>query len=65
MTHDETRTRNNGRTGNDPADQTVPTYSAERVRQGRIILNTPLRRAVFIGGLIAFVLLALIAAAVW
>jgi hypothetical protein len=32
-------------------------YSAEKARGGEIILNTPLRRAVFLGGLIgAFVL---------
>jgi hypothetical protein len=37
-------------------------YPAERARQGEIILNTPTRRAVFFGGLVAFVLIALIGA---
>lgn len=37
-------------------------YPAERARQGEIILNTPTRRALFFGGLIAFVLIALIGA---
>ncbi len=35
-------------------------YPAEKARQGRIVLNTPLRKALFFGGLIAFVLLAVI-----
>ncbi|MGF1612266.1 MAG: hypothetical protein ACFCUQ_22945 [Kiloniellales bacterium] len=39
--------------------------SAEQARQGRIVLNTPLRRIVFFGGLIAFVLLPLVAALLW
>ena len=34
-------------------------YPAEKVRQGRIVLNTPARRAIFIGGLAAIVLLVL------
>jgi hypothetical protein len=34
-------------------------YPAEKARGGRIVLNTPARRAVFIGGLIAIVLVVL------
>ena len=34
-------------------------YPAEKARGGRIVLNTPARRAVFIGGLVAIVLLVL------
>ena len=34
----------------------------ERARQGRIVFNTPLRRAVFIGGLVALVLFPLVGA---
>lgn len=37
-----------------------PTYSAEDVRQGEIILRTKPRRAVFVAGLVGCVLLALI-----
>ncbi len=37
-----------------------PTYSAERVRQGRIVLRAPWQRWVFFGGLIAIVILALL-----
>jgi hypothetical protein len=33
--------------------------SAEEARQGRILLTTPLRRAIFIGGLVGIVLLVL------
>lgn len=39
-------------------------YPAERARQGRIVLNTPLRRYIFFGGLIGFVVLIAIIA-VW
>jgi hypothetical protein len=35
-------------------------YPAEKARQGQIILRTSARRAIFFGGLIGFVLLALI-----
>lgn len=35
-------------------------YPAEKARQGEIILRTPARRVIFFGGLIGFVLLALI-----
>lgn len=37
-------------------------YPGEKARQGRIVLNTPGRRRIFIGGLIGIVLLALLAA---
>ena len=37
-------------------DQDGPTYTAEEVSQGQIVLRTPLRKAIFIGGLVAFVL---------
>ncbi|HSK39985.1 MAG TPA: hypothetical protein VK943_09480 [Arenibaculum sp.] len=32
----------------------------ERARQGHIVLNTPARRWIFIGGLIGFVVIALL-----
>jgi len=35
-------------------------YPADRVRGGEIILNTPLRRWVLIGGLVAAIVLVLI-----
>jgi hypothetical protein len=35
-------------------------YPAEKARGGEIILRTPLRRAIFIGGLIAVVVVALL-----
>jgi hypothetical protein len=35
-------------------------YPAEKARGGEIILRTPLRRAIFLGGLAASVLLVLI-----
>ncbi len=35
-------------------------YPAEKARQGEIILRTPLRKAIFFGGLVALVLLAVI-----
>jgi hypothetical protein len=34
-------------------------YPAEKARGGKIILRTPLRRAIFIGGLVAAVVVAL------
>jgi hypothetical protein len=37
------------------------TYSADKARQGEIILRTPARRAIFIGGFLAALILALIA----
>ncbi len=36
------------------------THSGEQLRQGRIVLNTPLRRRLFFGGLIGFVILAFV-----
>ncbi len=42
------------------SDSHPPTYSADEVRQGEIILRTRTRRIIFIGGLVAFVLLALV-----
>lgn len=41
-----------------------PPYSAEKARQGRIVLDTPGRRWIFFGGLAAFVLLVLIGSAI-
>ena len=35
-------------------------YPAEKARGGEIILNTPLRRAVFLSGLIGTIVLAII-----
>ena len=35
-------------------------YPAHKASQGEIILRTPLRKAIFIGGLVGMVLLALI-----
>ena len=35
-----------------------PTYTAEQVSQGQVVLRTPLRKAIFIGGLVLFVLFA-------
>jgi hypothetical protein len=43
-------------------DPQQPVYSAQDARQGEIILRTRARRAIFIGGLIGMVLLALFAA---
>lgn len=35
-------------------------YPAGKARQGQIVLNTPARRFIFFGGLVAFVLLAIV-----
>jgi len=35
-------------------------YPAEKARQGHIVLNTPARRAIFFGGLAAFVVLVIV-----
>jgi hypothetical protein len=46
-----------------PAQQAPPSeqpYPAEKARGGEIILNTPLKRGVFIAGLVGAVLLALL-----
>jgi hypothetical protein len=37
-----------------------PPYPAEKARGGRIVLRTPLRRMIFIGGLIGIFLLVLL-----
>ena len=37
-------------------DKDKPPYPAEKARQGRIVLTTPLRRFIFIAGLIALIL---------
>jgi hypothetical protein len=42
-----------------PAPERDP-YPAEKARGGEIILNTPLRRWVFVGGLVGAVVLALL-----
>jgi hypothetical protein len=36
-------------------------YPAEKARQGRIVLNTPTRRVIFFGGLVLFVVVAVVA----
>jgi hypothetical protein len=41
-------------------DTQQPTYSAEKVRQGEIILRTRARRVIFIAGLVGLVILALV-----
>ena len=46
----------------DMGDRAPPTYPAEKIRGGEIILRTPLRRAIFIGGLAGAVVLALLLA---
>jgi hypothetical protein len=43
-------------------DNTGPkTYPADKARQGDIILRTPARRAIFIGGMLAALALVLLA----
>lgn len=37
------------------------TISGRKARQGEIILRTPMRKAIFIAGLVGFVVLAIIA----
>jgi len=39
-----------------------PPYPAEKARGGEIILRTPIRRAIFIGGLIAVAIVAVLLA---
>jgi hypothetical protein len=50
----------------EPADRPTPgrqkSFPGEAARQGRIVLNTPARRAVFFGGLAALALFALLMA---
>lgn len=48
------------RDGGGTQDGEQKVYSAEDVRQGEIILRTPLRRAIFIAGLAAAVILPLL-----
>jgi hypothetical protein len=43
-----------------PAPPKQDPYPAEKARGGEIILNTPLRRWVFVGGLVGAVVLALL-----
>jgi hypothetical protein len=43
-----------------PRDDDPPPYPAERARGGRIVLRTPLQRALFIGGLVGAILLLLL-----
>lgn len=38
------------------------TYTSEQVSQGQTVLNTPLRKALFLGGLVGFVVLAIVMA---
>ncbi len=40
--------------------QQPPPYPAEKARGGEIILRTPLRRAIFIGGLVAVAIVAIV-----
>jgi hypothetical protein len=42
------------------SDSEQKNYSAEKVRQGEIILRTPLRRFIFIAGLAGTVILAIV-----
>jgi hypothetical protein len=46
-------------------DREQMTYRAEKARQGEIILRTPLRRAIFVAGLVGIVLFAALWAAFW
>jgi hypothetical protein len=46
-------------------DREQMTYPAEKARQGEIILRTPLRRAIFVAGLVGIVLVAALWAAFW
>jgi hypothetical protein len=50
---------NAGLKGSDEGTSEPLTRTAEQARQGRIVLNTPLRRAVFFGAIVAFVLFSL------
>lgn len=40
-------------------------YPAEKARQGYIVLNTPTRRAIFFGGLVAFVVIVVVVSLVF
>jgi hypothetical protein len=48
------------RRSSEPAPPPNQPYPAEKARGGEIILNTPTKRWVFIGGLVGAVVLALI-----
>ena len=37
-------------------DEDGPTYTAEQVSQGEVVLRTPARKVIFIGGLVLFVI---------
>jgi hypothetical protein len=51
------------RQGREPGEtRRGPSYSSQDVRQGEIILRTRRRRWIFFGGLVACVVLALLAA---
>lgn len=52
------------RTGPEGGARQHQSYSAEDVRQGEIILRTRRRRWIFFGGLVACVVLAIVAAIV-
>lgn len=43
-----------------PGDRTPKRHDAEAVRGGRIVLDTPRRRTIFIAGLVGAVVLALL-----
>ncbi len=61
--HEEARGEDTPKTGRQDraaAAEDSPGYPAEQARQGRIVLDTPTRRRIFFGGLIAFVVLVLI-----
>jgi hypothetical protein len=46
----------------DPKEYTGPnTYPADKARQGEIILRSPLRRLIFIGGMLAALIIVLLA----
>lgn len=46
--------------GSGPGPDEETTYSAVDASQGQTILTTPLRKAVFIGGLVLFVIFAIV-----
>jgi len=62
---DEHPTAANDQEDTDPEPARVPdAYPGHEVRQGEIILNTPLRKRLFFGGLIAIPILVIIAAGI-
>ena len=66
LIHAHRAKRNAAMVKEEPAEQAPPEeqapYPAEKARGGEIILNTPLRRAIFIAGLIGAIALVLILA---